>query len=90
MTAKDRLSDLEMDLNDKHVETSSLKAANMDMKAEIEELKDENGALEEEACDLLGKVNRVMIVLAAEACVRKLLVIQTGLFIDKYLLNTVV
>ncbi len=63
MTAKDQLSELELDLRDKRKETLNLnqeldevKDTHQTMKAQMEELRNENSNLEEEACDLFDKV----------------------------------
>ncbi len=64
MTAKEQLSELELDLCDKNKETldlkqelDELKATNQEMTANMKELRNENGDLEEEACGLFDKVN---------------------------------
>jgi len=57
MTTKKHSSELQMNLKDKDMETTSLKVANEAMAAHIQELKDDNGSLEEEACGLFDKVN---------------------------------
>ncbi len=63
MTVKDQLSELQIDLRDKNKETLDLhqeldevKATHQAMKAQMEELHNENGDLEEEACGLFDKV----------------------------------
>ncbi len=63
MTVEDQLSELELDLRDKRKETLNLnqeldevKDTHQTMKAQMEELRNENGDLEEEACDLFDKV----------------------------------
>ncbi len=64
MTAKDQLSELELDLCDKNMEILDLNheldeqtATNQAMTASMEKLQYENGDLEEEACGLFDKVN---------------------------------
>ncbi len=64
MTAKDQLSEVQLDLNDKIKETLTLnqeldevKDKHPAMKTQMEELRNENGDLEEEACGLFDKVN---------------------------------
>ncbi len=69
MTAKDQLSELELDLHDNRKETLNLnheldevKATHHAMKAQMEEVvHNENGDLEEEASSLFDKVNIAMI-----------------------------
>ena len=68
-TAKDQLSDLELDLCDKYMdilslnqELDELRAANQAVTADMEELQNENGNLEEEACGLFDKVNSNKLV----------------------------
>ncbi len=63
MTAEDQLSELELDLRDKREETLNLnqefdevKDIHQAMKAQKEEVHNENGDLEEEACGLFDKV----------------------------------
>ncbi len=63
MTVEDQLSELELDLRDKRKETLNLnqeldevKDTHQTMKAQMEELRNENGELEEEACGLFDKV----------------------------------
>ncbi len=68
-TAKDLLSDLELDLCDKYIdilslnqELDELRAANQALTADMEELQNENGNLEEEGCGLFDKVNSNKLV----------------------------
>ncbi len=70
MMAKDKLSELEETLVDNKMEAivltkelGALKATQKSMTAHIKDLEDENGNLEEEACDLFDKVNIMKIVL---------------------------
>ena len=55
MTAKEQLSELELDLRDKNKETLDLKQELDELKAK--ELQNENVNLEEEACSLFDKVS---------------------------------
>ncbi len=65
MTYKEQLSQLELDLCDKKKETldlkqelNKLKSTNQELTAaNMKELQNENGNLEEEACSLFDKVN---------------------------------
>ncbi len=64
MTYKEQLSQLELDLCDKNKETldlkqelNELKSINQELTANMKELQNENGDLEEEACSLFDKVN---------------------------------
>ncbi len=64
MTAKDQLSELELDLCDKNIEIINLNhkldeqtATNQAMTASMEKLQNKNGDLEKEACGLFDKVN---------------------------------
>ncbi len=61
MTAKDQLSELKMDLHDKTLdlnqELNELRGTHQSMIANMKELQNENGHLEEEACSLFDKVN---------------------------------
>ncbi len=63
MTANDQLYELILDLCDRNKETlnlnqesDELKATHQAMKTQMEELQNENGDLEEEACGLFDKV----------------------------------
>ncbi len=60
MTAKDQLSELKMDLHDKTLdlnqELNELRGTHQSMTANMKELQNENGHLEEEACCLFDKV----------------------------------
>ncbi len=62
--AKDKLSEFDKTLADNKVEAitmnqelDTMKATNKAMKDRIEELEEENSALEEESCSLFDKVN---------------------------------
>ncbi len=61
MTAKDQLSELKMDLQDKTLdlnqELDELKATHQPVMANMKELQNENGHRQEEACSLFDKVN---------------------------------
>ena len=63
MTAKDQLSELRMDLHDRSLhlnqdqELNEVRATHQSMTANMKELQNENGHLEEEACGLYDKVN---------------------------------
>ncbi len=63
MTAEDKLSELEINLCDKRKETHNfnqeideVKDKHPAMETQMEELRNENGDLEEEACGLFDKV----------------------------------
>ncbi len=63
MTAEDKLSELEINLRDKRKETlnfnqelDEVKDKHPAMETQMEELRNENGDLEEEACVLFDKV----------------------------------
>ncbi len=63
MTAEDKLSELEINLCDKRKETlnfnqelDEVKDKHPAMETQMEELRNENGDLEEEACGLFDKV----------------------------------
>ncbi len=63
MTAEDKLSELEINLCDKRKETlnfnqelDEVKDKHPTMETQMEELRNENGDLEEEACGLFDKV----------------------------------
>ncbi len=63
MTAEDKLSELEINLRDKRKETLNLnqeldevRDKHPAMETQMEELRNENGDLEEEACGLFDKV----------------------------------
>ncbi len=64
MTSKDKLSEFEKTLADNKMEAfilnqelDTMKATHKAMKANIKELEEDNGVLEEEACGLFDKVN---------------------------------
>ncbi len=59
MTAKDQLSELKMDLQDKtlDLELDELKATHQSVMSNMKELQNENGHRQEEACSLFDKVN---------------------------------
>ncbi len=61
MTAKDQLSELKMDLQDKTLdlnqEFDELKATHQSVMANMKELQNANGHHQEEACSLFNKVN---------------------------------
>ncbi len=60
MTAKDELSELKMDLHDKTLDLNQelikLRGTHQSMTANMKELQNENGHLEEDACSLFDKV----------------------------------